>query len=86
MNDKILKLAMKSGLGEHLWLNNSDPTEEEAVQQFAELIIQECIVKIDDEHSALGIFGDSDPYELIATYTNAIKFSIQRKFGVDNGF
>ena len=42
MNEQIRNFAMKSGLGEHLWLNNSDPTEEESVEKFAKLIIEEA--------------------------------------------
>lgn len=44
MNEKIKTLALKLGsLGDHMWLDGSDPEEEQAVEKFAELIIEECL-------------------------------------------
>jgi hypothetical protein len=77
MNDKIKELAMRSGLGEHLWLNNSDPTEEEAVQKFAELILKECISILNQKYT--GCKGE----ELLDQQINDCVSEIKERFGIE---
>jgi len=84
MNEKIKTLALKLGsLGDHMWLDGSDPEEEQAVEKFAGLIIKECL-EIGKELQTQTTTNGSDDYNLgremgIEVFMNQMK----RHFGTE---
>jgi hypothetical protein len=47
MNERIKELALKAGLGDHLWLDISDSEDVKVTEKFAELLIRECVTSIE---------------------------------------
>lgn len=85
MNEKIKLFALRKGsIGDHLWLDGSDPDEEAAVEKFVELIIQECLNKIETYKIPC---GNSPSGELACEYTydalESIRDDIKEDFGVE---
>jgi len=42
MNEKLKELALKAGLGDHLWLDIPGSEDVQVTEKFAELIVREC--------------------------------------------
>lgn len=79
MNEKIKLFAVRIGsIGDHLWLDGRDPDEEEAVEKFAKMIINECVILADNSSQG----SESHDEGTVFYYDADIGNKIKQHFGV----
>jgi hypothetical protein len=83
MNDLSLKLACEAGLDYHLYLNEPDSKDVEAVNEFCRLVVKQCVEQImleceDFENG--NVFGGKDGEELWLSVTREYGKEKQRGF------
>lgn len=80
MNQKIKLFASRIGsIGDHLWLDGRDPDEEEAVEKFAKMIIDECATLANN--SCQG--SESHDEGTVFYYDADIGNKIKQHFGIE---